>query len=78
MDSRVDDPDENAGGGDETVLGWLGLFRKFFLDYDREDKKNFSQMKSLFKDYPLLVCYSDLRYCSTLKAMPSQIFLRIK
>lgn len=47
----------NAGGGDEIILGWLGLPRIVFLDYDKKGKKKFFSGKITFLkiNYPLLI-----------------------
>lgn len=49
-----------------SFLGWLGLSRKCFLDSDREGKKIFfsDEITFLKINYPLLLCYSNLRWCS--------------
>lgn len=56
----------NAGGGDEIILGWLGLPRIVFLDYDKKGKKKFFSGKITFLkiNYPLFICYGNLRFFS--------------
>ena len=48
VDSQVDDPHENAGGGDEVFLVGLVYLENVFWTLTEKVRRYFAQMKSLF------------------------------